>query len=89
MKKDLRTQMVENASAYLVVDDGQFRYPVLRASLRPGDTQAVVAGMDSDEYATWCNTVPADLRYADVGTRELIDLCRSLEDAGAEIWDVG
>lgn len=89
MEKVLRAQMVENAKAYVVVNDGQFRYPVLRSDMRPGDTEEVVTEMNSDEYAAWCNAVPADLRYADVGTRELIDLCSELESCGADVWNVG
>lgn len=73
---------------YIVINDGQFLYPVLRSDLREGDTEARVKAMDSDEYSAWCNFVPADERQYVIGSQEMIEFCRALQADGAETWYV-
>lgn len=84
-----RAAMITRAESYIVVNDGQYRYPVLRSDLRPGDTEAVIRAMSPEQYGDWCQSVPADQRVANVGTRDMSDLCAALIDHGAEIWEVG
>jgi hypothetical protein len=80
-----------NASKYIVVNDGQFVYPVRKSALRAGDTEKSVRAMSGDEYAAWCQDVPADFAAAggSVGSQECIDFCEALIEAGADQWHVG
>lgn len=86
----IRNQILASAADYIVVNDGQFAYPILRAAAeKAGADEAAVRGMNGDEYAAWCQDVPADLRAGDVGTSECIALCNDLICAGAACWHVG
>lgn len=75
---------------YIVIDDGQFQFPVLRADVaRSGETRASIRDMDEDAYAAWCGAVPAVLAPGDsVGSQTCIDMCRALEALGAQRWHV-
>lgn len=85
----IREQIISEAVNYVVVNDGQFRFPVRKSDLRAGDSEETIRAMDGDSYAEFCNSgVPADLRVGDVGTKECIDLCNALVEAGAELWNV-
>lgn len=84
--------MKTRAKEYVVIDDGQFQYPVLKSDLRPNDTQDMLKAMSADQYSAWCNTeVPADFAAAGgtVGSQECIDFCEALKDAGADTWYIG
>ena len=85
---NLRKQIIKDANNYIVVDDGQFRYPVRRSSLRPGDSETLVKSMSGDEYGAWCQVVPSDLRIGEAGTLECLQLCEDLVEAGADVWHV-
>ena len=85
----IREQIVASVGNYIVVKDGQFMYPVQKSDLHPGDSEEKVRGMSAGEYADWCQNVPADLRFAEVGTQECIELCNALIAKGAEVWSVG
>lgn len=88
-KKTLRKEMIKNASKYIIINDGQYIYPILSSDLRKGDTEEIISAMNGDEYSLWCSqSVPADLRYADIGTAEIIDLCNDLIKFGANKWYV-
>lgn len=88
MSATTREEMIRSAKSYVVINDGQNVYPVLRSDLREGDSATVIRGMDGDEYADWCNAVPADQRVAAAGTGEMSDLCDELIEAGATQWRV-
>jgi len=84
-----RAAMVADAANYVVVDDGQYRYPVAVEDLRDGDTEEVIRAMSGDEYGEWCNAVPADQRLYMVGDCEMIALCQEMIESGADVWHVG
>ena len=73
---------------HIIIDDGQFRYPVRRADLRPQDTLSALQAMSGDEYSEWCQQVPMDSSHGDAGTAECIEYCDALEADGAEIWHI-
>lgn len=79
---------MNDAKLYVVIDDGQFIYPVLLGDLRQEDTEELLKGMSSDEYAEFCNKVPADQRRHLVGTQNMIEFCRALVRAGATLWRI-
>lgn len=83
----IRKEIVRNAKLYVVVDDGQFQYPMLLSDTGD-DTEGTLRAMGGDQYSHWCTTHPADLRIADVGTQGCIDLCRDLIAAGCETWQI-
>lgn len=71
---------------YTVIDDGQFRYPVLTAKIKKaGATQADLVAMDADAYGAWCSRVPM-VREVSSGTHECIDLCQRLVGRGVSVW---
>jgi len=74
------------ATQYVVIDDGAYVYPVLREDLGPDDSPDALAEMSPDEYQDWCERVPADERYAAIGTPEMAAFCRWLEAQGAPRW---
>jgi hypothetical protein len=87
--KTARLKMIKNFRNYIVVNDGQCKYPVLRADLRDGDTEAAVASMSSEEYAEWCQAVPADQHLGSIGSEDLNTMCDLLTNLGTQIWHVG
>lgn len=80
------TYAADLSSHYVVIDDGQVRYPVLRRSLGADDTEASLRAMDAEEYGDWCRRVPCEEFGEPIGSQEMIDLCATLIDAGAEEW---
>ena len=82
-------QIIANAEACTIIDDGCFRYPVLTADIeKAGKTKEDLRHMNGEQYTTWCDEVPM-VREVQVGTQECIDLCDALETAGAKRWDIG
>ena len=77
------------ATRYVVIDDGALVYPVLRDDLGPDDTPDTLAAMTPDQYSDWCEQVPADERYAPIGTPAMDRFCAWLEEHGAERWYIG
>lgn len=76
-------------SKHIVVNDGQFQFPVLVSSLRPQDSEQVVKAMNGDEYSAWCMDVPMDASRGPVGSQGCIDFCNELTEAGADVWQIG
>lgn len=76
------------ATRYVVIADGAYVYPVLRDDLGPDDDPDTLAAMTPDQYRDWCERVPADERYAPIGTVEMTRFCHWLEEHGAERWDI-
>lgn len=77
-----------DATRYVVISDGAYVYPVLRDDLGPDDDPDTLAEMSPDEYQAWCERVPADERYAPLGTAEMARVCHWLEAHGAERWEI-
>lgn len=78
-----------NATDYIVVIDGQFRFPVLKANVeRVGKTEADVRAMDGESYGAWCMDVPMDKSRGAVGSQGCIDFCEELIEAGADVWEI-
>jgi hypothetical protein len=79
------------ATDYIIINDGQYVYPVLRSDLdRSGQTEESLRAMDGDEYSAWCSSgrVPvAEARC--VGSAECIRRCQDLQEEGAETWYIG
>jgi hypothetical protein len=75
-----------NTNNYIVINDGQFQYPVPRASLREEDTEARLRKMSGDEYSAWCLDVPMDRSHGAAGSQGCIDFCTELIEAGADVW---
>lgn len=74
-----------NAAEYVVINDGQFLYPLKKSDVNDV-TPAKLRKMDEDEYAEWCRNHPC---IVEVGSQEIIDLCRELIDDGADEWYIG
>jgi hypothetical protein len=83
----VRAEILQRAKKYVVIDDGQFQYPMLLSDTG-ADTADTLRDMGADAYSHWCATHPADLRYAEVGSQECIDLCRDLIEAGCICWRI-
>lgn len=80
--------MKRNPADYVVINDGQYLYPIRRNRLGPNDDIARLLAMNADEYADWCQRVPVATRYL-VGSEDCIKLCQRLLNRGAEEWIIG
>lgn len=88
-KNEIRAELLAAAADYIVIDDGGMRYIVDRHDLRDGDTEESIRAMTPDQYDPFCRAVPADQRYAIVGSGDNVDLCNAMIEAGADHWVVG
>lgn len=80
--------LLANAANITVVNDGQVRYPVLTADLTNWVTKN--GAITDENYEQFCAEV--DYLGAEVGTpgnAGMIDLCRSLVEAGADLEQLG
>lgn len=87
----MNTQQIQ-AAEYVVINDGQFQYPVKKSHLRPEDSEESLKKMSGDEYSIWCHQeVPADFAAAggDAGSQKCIDFCEALKADGADVWYIG
>lgn len=84
-KTEQAEALIARADKITIIDDMQFRYPVDTADLN--DWTAENGAIDTPEkYQKFCDDVQNVGDFAGlVGSREMIDLCQSLQDAGADI----
>ena len=73
---------MKKASDFIVIDDGQFRFPIRRAELGAWTKETISASYDD-----FCNEVPTATDHV-VGGPDCIAYCRTLEDEGAEVWSI-
>lgn len=78
----------EDASQYVVVNDGAFVSASKRSDLRDGDSEDALREGGADAYQDFCNSVDYDSQYGDVGSAGCIAWCHALMEAGADIWDL-
>ena len=71
---------MKNTSEHIIIDDGQFRFPIRRASLGVWTKESISA-----DYEGFCEAVLPATDHV-VGGPDCIAYCRALEDAGAEVW---
>lgn len=84
-----RDEILKNPTAYTIINDGVFQYPVETTKIRQsGKRHADLKAMDGKQYAAWSDEVPQASDYA-VGTQECIDVCEALSEAGADTWHIG
>lgn len=78
------------ANLYVVINDGQYRYPVIKSNLGPNDTEESLRAMSGDEYSHWCNSTPwaQDAAGGDVGSEECLAFCDRLIAEGADHWRI-
>ncbi len=85
----IRMEMLKNYRDYVIVDDGSTKFPVLKADLKNGDSEAALRAMDSEEYAAWCDEVPADLRPGKPGSEDLDTVVDMRIERGTQVWHSG
>lgn len=78
----------EDASRYVVVNDGQFVSAVKRSGLSADDSEEALSAGDSDDYQAFCDRVGYDNQFGTVGSAGCIAWCYALMDAGADCWDL-
>jgi len=78
------------ADKYIVINDSQFKFPVLVEDVRKsGKTLTDLKAMDGEQYGAWCDAVQMDRSHGDVGSQGCIDFCNELVEAGATVWNIG
>lgn len=78
------------ADKYIIVDDGQFKFPAPVENVqKSGKTLADLKRMDGEQYSAWCDDVGMDRSRGDVGSQGCIDFCNELAEGGADVWYIG
>lgn len=71
------------ASEITIIDDGQFRFPVLTVEL--GAWTEKHGQPTPANYEQFCDDVPRVDPDIYVGSDELVEICRTLEEAGSPV----
>lgn len=75
-----------NAEDYIVINDGQFVCAYERIELSDDDSEAKLKAMDGEAYSAWCSDRAPYTPAGSVGSQQMIDFCKALEEAGADVW---
>lgn len=67
-----------------IIDDGQFRYPVLTTELNQWETEN--GKIKPTNYELFCNSVEIHKKDVMVGTRKMIDYCAEALEEGAAFY---
>lgn len=84
-----KNEIIKNAKNITVVNDGAFRYPVLRTELNAWI--ACHGKITATNYEQFCANVDCigEKEVGTVGSAGMIDLCAALVEAGADTETLG
>ena len=79
-----KNEIIKNAAAITVINDGQFRYPVMTESLKSWvDSHGAITSANYDQFCSDVECV-GEIEAGTPGNTGMIELCRELIDAGSE-----
>lgn len=81
-------EIIANASNITVINDGQFRYPVLTSDLKAWT--GVNGEITTANYETFCDAVECiGEKIGTPGSSKMVELCEQLVEAGADFVTLG